>query len=188
MPTSANDSIIPGFDDRKNDALDIILERDPAKPGLMRIHLSNRIDNYNAPYFQRSIEKVIFSGYRRLVFSCAALGYVSSTGVGAFINIMRTLKSQGGDMVFTCMQDRVRDVFDILGFAGYFTFCDDEKTIFASTEQVALPTTIFPLVFSCPSCSRRMKTGKPGKFACSSCTTRFVVLKDGRVKPLKNLV
>ncbi len=124
MTYSGNNAIVPGFDDEKDDGLTIILERCGSDGERLTVHLHNRLDNYNAAFFQRAVEKIMLGGFKRLVFACSGLGYVSSTGIGAFTNILKDLHFMGGDMVLSRVQPRVYEVFELLGFTGFFTFVE----------------------------------------------------------------
>jgi len=181
-----NNQIVEGFDDEKDDGLAIRLELCEDAPSCLLIHLGGRIDNYNSLYFQRSIDKIIFAGYRSLIFQCASLNYVSSTGIGAFTYILKNLKLKGGQMLLSHVQSRVYDVFELLGFTSFFAFTEDDDAAARELSQSAMPApaqgNIFPLYFQCPRCSARLRTSKAGKFMCSSCKGRIVVDEGGTVK------
>ncbi len=186
MTYSGNNAIVPGFDDEKDDGLTIILERCGSDGERLTVHLHNRLDNYNAAFFQRAVEKIMLGGFKRLVFACSGLGYVSSTGIGAFTNILKDLHFMGGDMVLSRVQPRVYEVFELHGFTGFFTFVDEGS---AAPKDAGRPlilsrskAPVFPLAFRCPRCSARLKTAKPGKFLCSTCRTRMIVNAQGRVR------
>ncbi|MGO8694388.1 MAG: STAS domain-containing protein [Rectinemataceae bacterium] len=192
MTYSGNNAIVPGFDDEKDDGLTIILERCGSDGERLTVHLHNRLDNYNAAFFQRAVEKIMLGGFKRLVFACSGLGYVSSTGIGAFTNILKDLHFMGGDMVLSRVQPRVYEVFELLGFTGFFTFVDEgsaapkapprRRMRVDPSSSVARRPRVFPLAFRCPRCSARLKTAKPGKFLCSTCRTRMIVNAQGRVR------
>jgi len=48
------------------------------------------------------------------------LEYISSAGVGIFMDLFDFLEDKGGNVVFVEMQESVRRVFDIVGFLQYF--------------------------------------------------------------------
>lgn len=185
MDFRGNNAIIDGFDDEKNDGLSIILESCEKESGCIKLFLNNRIDNYNSAYFQRAVEKVVEAGYRHLLFCCSGLSYVSSTGIGAFTFILKTLQMRGSNMALLGIQSRVYDIFELLGFTSFFSFFDREDEALSSlrgTKAEAPRQNAFPLIFACPKCSKRLKTSKPGKFSCSTCKTKIVVDSRGNVR------
>ena len=178
MANFGNNAIVPGFDDGGDSGLSIILERAGADGRCLKVHLTGRIDTYNASYFQRSADLLISSGFHYLVFCCASLNYISSAGIGALTKIRESLKALDGAMFMVDLQPQVYDVFNILGYTSYFSFretADDAiENLKALAERRAAASGLFPLAFPCPRCSSKLKTAKPGKFICSTCKTRLV--------------
>ena len=185
MGIRGNNAIIEGFDDEKDDGLSIFLESCEKEPGCIKIHLNNRIDNYNSAFFQRAVGKVVEAGYRHLLFCCSGLSYVSSTGIGAFTFILKTLQTGGSNMALLGVQSRVYDIFELLGFTSFFSFFGREEEALSAlrgTKAEAPKPNAFPLIFTCPKCSKKLKTSKPGKYSCSACKTKIVVGSNGNVR------
>jgi len=184
MATLGNDAIIPGFDDGKDAWISIILERTDEQEHCLKVHVSGRIDTYNSSYFYAAAEKLVSSGFVYIVFCCANLDYVSSSGIGAFTRIHQAVKEKGGEMFMVDLKAQVYDVFNILGYTNYFSFretADDAiENLRASSGRRA--SALFPVSFQCPSCKARLKAPKPGKFMCSSCKIRIVIDKGGEIR------
>ena len=81
---------------------------------------NGRIDTYNSSYFKKSVDKLISSGFPHLVFCCASLGYVSSTGIGVFLKIREAIKAQDGEMFMVDLQPQVYEVFEISRIYQFF--------------------------------------------------------------------
>lgn len=124
------DVLIPNFGTEKNDYLQLALEGIEGFDAACIIHLDGFIDTYNSSFFQTKVTKVIAFNYKALIFDCQNLSYVSSTGIGAFINLWKAIRLQGGNFVFLNVQSKVMEVFQLLGFSKSFTF--------ASTLEEAL--------------------------------------------------
>ena len=74
----ANNNLVPGFNDEKEDSLKITLQKvDQVRNGII-LYLNGYIDTYNSSFFQKRVAKVVDAGYKNLIFNCAALNYVSS--------------------------------------------------------------------------------------------------------------
>jgi len=179
----ANDDLVNGFDDEKDESLNVKLEEVKEIEGGIGLYLTGYIDTYNSGYFQKKVQKVIEAGYNRLIFQCAGLNYVSSTGVGSFTSFLKALKAKGGDLVLVEIQPKVYEVFQLLGFAQFFnikdTLADATNLLLKGSSSEA--ESIFPKVFACPICSKKLKALKPGRFRCSECKTILAIDNAGQV-------
>jgi anti-anti-sigma factor len=179
----ANDDLVNGFDDEKDESLKLKLDKiNEVEEGLV-MDLTGYIDTYNSSYFQKRVQKVIEAGYNRLVFQCTGLTYVSSTGVGSFTSFLKALKAKGGDMVLLGIQPKVYEVFQLLGFAQFFNIKDslEEAVNFFKKGSSNGEESIFPKIFACPICSKKLKALKPGRFRCSECKTILAIDNAGQV-------
>jgi anti-anti-sigma factor len=179
----ANDDLVNGFDDEKDESLKLKLDKiNEVEEGLV-LDLTGYIDTYNSSYFQKRVQKVIEAGYNRLVFQCTGLNYVSSTGVGSFTSFLKALKAKGGDMVLLGIQPKVYEVFQLLGFAQFFNIKDnlEDAVNFFKKGSSSDDESIFPKIFACPICSKKLKALKPGRFRCSECKTILAIDNAGQV-------
>jgi anti-anti-sigma factor len=179
----ANNEIIPGFDDEKDEGLRIKLQVLPGASGCLLLVLTGYIDTYNSSFFQKQVQKVIDSGCTRLIFNCEGLNYVSSTGIGSFTAFLKAVKPRGGDLVLLEVQPKVYEVFQLLGFSQFFTIKDNLDDAIAYFHGGAGSQTplVFPLIFSCPVCARRLKAVKPGRFRCSECKSILGIDEGGKI-------
>ena len=178
-----NNDIVPGFDDEKDDSLKIKLQKVAEVQGCLSLDLTGYIDTYNSNYFQKRIQQVIEYNFIRLIFHCGGLNYVSSTGIGSFTAFLKAVKPQGGDLVLLEIQPKVYEVFQLLGFSQFFNIKDNFEDAVGFFRSGASPDTVllFPKVFNCPICSKKLKAVKPGRFRCSECKTILSVDDAGEV-------
>src|SRR5574344_722254 len=178
-----NNAIIPGFDEEKDDSLKIRLEKIDDVEGCIVLYLNGYIDTYNSSFFQKRVSKVVEAGYIRLIFNCGALNYVSSTGIGSFTAFLKTVKPKGGDVVLLEIQPKVYEVFQLLGFSQFFNINDSltDSIDFFKTSGVEIKSEVFPKIFACPICSKKLKATKAGRFRCSECKTILAIDNNGQV-------
>lgn len=179
-----NNNLVPGFNDERDDSLKINLEKLEEVDNGLVIYLNGYIDTYNSSFFQKRIQKVVEAGFINLVFNCASLNYVSSTGIGSFTAFLKMIKPKGGDIVLLEIQPKVYEVFQLLGFSQFFNIKDSttEALAFFKTGTVAGSSdSIFPKIFSCPVCSKRLKATKSGRFRCSECKAILAIDPQGQV-------
>ena len=178
-----NNDIVPGFDDEKDDSLQIKLQRVTETNDCLLMILAGYIDTYNSTFFQKRVQKAIETGYIKLIFQCGSLNYVSSTGIGSFTGFLKAVKPQGGDLVLLDVQPKVYEVFQLLGFSQFFnikTSLDDSINHFRM-EAPGDKASVFPKMFSCPICSKKLKALKPGRFCCLECKTTLAIDSTGQV-------
>lgn len=177
-----NNNLVPGFNDEKDDSLKISLDKVAEVPNCLNIHLNGYIDTYNSSFFQKRIAKVVEAGYINLIFNCSALNYVSSTGIGSFTAFLKLVKPKGGDVILLEIQPKVFEVFQLLGFSQFFNIKNSYAESLALFKNgVQQENTIFPVIFSCPVCSKRLKATRSGRFRCSECKSILTVDTQGQV-------
>ena len=178
-----NNDIVNGFDDEKDESLKIKLQKVSEVEGCLVLYLTGYIDTYNSNYFQKRVQKAIESGFIRLVFQCGGLNYVSSTGIGSFTAFLKAVKPRGGDLVLLEIQPKVYEVFQLLGFSQFFNIKDnlDDSINFFRHGAAAESVSLFPKVFACPICSKKLKALRPGRFRCSECKTILAIDNAGQV-------
>ncbi len=178
-----NNNIIAGFDEEKDDSLKIKLQKVDALDNCIVVFLNGYIDTYNSAFFQKRISKLIENGYVKIIFNCATLNYVSSTGIGSFTAFLKTVKPKGGDVVLLDIQPKVYEIFQLLGFSQFFNIkdsLDDAVSFFKSSKQET-KVSVFPKIFACPICSKKLKASKPGRFRCSECKTILAIDENAQV-------
>ena len=178
-----NKDIVPGFDDEKDESLKIRLQKVDSVDGCLILHLSGYIDTYNSSFFQKRVSRAVETGFTRLIFHCGGLNYVSSTGIGSFTSFLKMVKPRSGDLVLLEIQPKVYEVFQLLGFSQFFTIKDnlDEAVEFFSQNGPTENTQLWPKIFSCPICSRKLRATKAGRFRCSECKTILAIDNSGQV-------
>jgi len=172
----SNNSIIPGFDNDRDDSLAINLRKiENMKNGLF-IYLNGYIDTYNSSFFQKKITQVINAGYINLIFNCSSLNYVSSTGIGSFTVFLKMVKPKEGDVVLLEIQPKVYEVFQLLGFSQFFNIkntVDEAVGFFANGINAS--SSLFPAIIDCPVCAKKLRATRSGRFRCSGCKSIIAI-------------
>lgn len=91
------------------------------------IELKGRMDSINTHLFEQKIIQLISKENNSFIFNCANLEYISSTGMRSFLMVIRKLNEVGGKLVLTSLQENVKEVFELSGFASIFEFAKSEK-------------------------------------------------------------
>lgn len=88
--------------------------------GVLTLTVTGRIDTGTTDAFASALSACIDRGERRLILDLAAVDYISSVGLRAFILAAKRLSPLGGRIVLCAPQARIRQLLDIAGFASLF--------------------------------------------------------------------
>ena len=81
-----------------------------------------RIDTNNAAEFERDIAPALVEQGVDLVMDCSELNYMASSGLRVFQATMRTVvRSLGGQMKLTHVNDDIFDILKMTGFTRHIT-------------------------------------------------------------------
>lgn len=182
MADNTNTISIPGFEDGYEKNLKLSTDTIPGVSRSCVIFIKGQIDNFNASFFQEKMNRVLESPYRNIVFKCASLDYISSTGIGIFTKFFSDIRNRGGNVVFLDLQPKVYEVFQLLGFTHFFNIkADMAEAIEFLTDEKNIKVSIFPMSFECPICNAKLRTTHEGRFRCSNCKAIIAVSGDGKI-------
>ena len=176
--------------DQQSRATDIKLEEHPdlrltledAGPeGTVIVHQAGLIDTYNADFFRNQVTKVIEAGFRNVIIDSSATTFMSSCGIGAYTALLKSIRQSGGSLTIYGMPSKIYEVFQLLGFSSFFTFCSSKEEAIAMLSVDRVPRPAFPIQFSCPVCHKKLRAVRSGRFRCSSCKVILAVDKNADV-------
>lgn len=72
--------------------------------------------------FDEVLKPVAGSQHPRILMDLPDLTYISSAGIGSFIDVIRDVRQKGGDIRFCRMGPKVKRVFDLLDMDDFFSF------------------------------------------------------------------
>lgn len=101
------------------------------------IDLKGYLDAHTAPQLEKTFNELINDQKYKVVVNFDKLSYISSAGLGVFMLFIETMRENKGDIKFTNMQDKVYNIFDLLGFPMLYEFFkneDDAVQKFSSQE------------------------------------------------------
>ncbi len=165
----------------ENENLKLSLEETGIEDAVI-IVISGLIDTYNSDFFRIQATKVVEAGYRHIIINASAATFMSSTGIGAFTALLKHLRQRQGSMIIYAMPPRIYEVFQLLGFTSFFQFCDTRDEALERLESQPAEEKVFPRLFSCPVCQRRLKASRSGRFRCASCRVILAVNPEGDVQ------
>lgn len=80
------------------------------------LKVSGQIDAHVAPQFNKHLTEVVGKS-KKVVLEVSGLEYVATAGLGVMMASFNDVKSAGGDLILAGMSDKIRKVFDTMGFS-----------------------------------------------------------------------
>jgi len=99
------------------------------------LRLKGYLDAHTAPDLETALQKLIDEKRVKIIVSFKELTYISSAGLGVFMGFIEEVRSGGGDIKLTNMNQKIYRVFDLLGFPTLFEIRDDEGHAVGSFAQ-----------------------------------------------------
>lgn len=167
--------------DLRLDSIKVCPTRYAAVKNACFVTVEGYVDTYNSSYFKDKITELFNAGFERFILDFQNVKYVSSTGVGCIIAILKELRTVGGDLVLYKVSPEVYQVIQILGFAKIirkFDLKDEINEYFGEKKADAFS---FPAIATCPSCHKQLKVMHAGRFRCSGCSNIFSLQENGNV-------
>lgn len=87
--------------------------------GMLDAHTTNSLEDA----FKRNISK----GYIKIIVNLKNLEYITSAGLGVFMEFIEEIRENKGDILFCCYSQKIYKIFDLLGFPVIFQFFDEEN-------------------------------------------------------------
>ena len=87
---------------------------------IYRIAPQGRLDAVTVPALEVAIDEQLNARHFRLIIDLSEVGYMSSSGLRALLRARRQAQSGGGDVVLCAMNERVTEVFEMIGFNSLF--------------------------------------------------------------------
>lgn len=87
----------------------------------LTLALDGELDASSAVLLDAELNKPELLQYRKVLIDCQRLSYISSAGLGVFISHLQRLQDSEVKLVFFNMQEKVFNVFEILGLDSLMT-------------------------------------------------------------------
>ena len=107
-----------------------------AGQGVQLIRPNGLIDIITSPELDSCINRLIEAGLFRIIIDMSGTTYISSAGWGIFIGSLRSIRENGGDIVFINMPEAIRDFFTTLKLESKFSFFENQDDALAFFESL----------------------------------------------------
>lgn len=84
------------------------------------VSIDGRLDTVNAAEFQQKMDDMADADAAHVTVDCAGMEYISSSGLRAFISLLKRAGRLGGKVTVKNLSSSAREVFDMTGFSALF--------------------------------------------------------------------
>ncbi|MDZ7771154.1 MAG: STAS domain-containing protein [Balneolaceae bacterium] len=99
------------------------------------LEISGELDAHTASQLENSLKSLIDDEKHQIIVNCKHLDYIASAGLGVFMAYIEDVRSLGGDIKLTNMNENVYNVFDLLGFPTLYDIMEDEEEAIEKFEK-----------------------------------------------------
>lgn len=89
--------------------------------GILTVELIGNLDTASAGPAEAELTKLMESNANQLLLDFTDVPFIASSGLRVLLKIGQTLKANGGKLHICCINDTVREVFEISGFDRIFS-------------------------------------------------------------------
>lgn len=93
----------------------------------LTLSLDGELDASSSVLLDTELTKPEVLNFRKVMIDCQRLNYISSAGLGVFISHLQRFQDAGVKLVFFNMQEKVHNVFEILGLDSLMTIVPSEQ-------------------------------------------------------------
>jgi anti-sigma B factor antagonist len=91
------------------------------------LDLKGFLDAHTYPQLEGVFQKLIDARKFNIVVNCKDLTYISSAGLGVFMEFIEEVRKHSGDIKLSNMTPKIFNVFDLLGFPLLYDITSDEQ-------------------------------------------------------------
>ena len=97
--------------------MDTLLNKDT---GTITIVIDEPLNALHLKELQDEVDSLTLGFGTKLIFDCAGMDYICSSGLRIFLTMQKTAKEAGTELRIRNLQPNVKNVFDMTGFTALF--------------------------------------------------------------------
>jgi anti-sigma B factor antagonist len=95
--------------------------------GTQIVAFNGKIDTSTAPQVEQAFAILLDAGQPHLLANFENLSFISSAGLRVLLLTAKKAKLQSGDLKVCCLNETVKEVFDISGFSSILKVCTTQE-------------------------------------------------------------
>ncbi len=101
------------------------------------LYPTGHLDAHSVEKFEKEIVKMINGDIVNIVVNCSDLNYISSAGMGIIMGYLDEIREKGGDIKLSNVEERVYEIFDLVGFTEIYEFVENENSAIEKFSDVS---------------------------------------------------
>jgi anti-sigma B factor antagonist len=98
--------------------------------------VSGEADASSSIHLDRAINEAVNSKTDKILVDCSELNYISSAGLGVFMSYIEEMNAANTTMVIYGLNDKVKNIFQILGLDQLLKVVDNEEQAKAAVHEL----------------------------------------------------
>lgn len=101
--------------------------------GIYELKVGGEVDASSSIHLETAL-KAAMQDSKKILVDLKTLNYISSAGLGVFMSVLQDLENEGIEMIVFGMQEKVLEVFDILGLDQLMNIKRDKEEAIADLK------------------------------------------------------
>ncbi len=107
----------------------ILEEEETGDSGVRKIGLAGDIDSMGALMLEKLMGRLLTNNSLNIEFDFEKVSFVSSTGIGVLLGIVSSIRTEGGDVVFSNVSHKILSILKLLNLDEYFEINGASKIV-----------------------------------------------------------
>ena len=96
--------------------------------GIAVFKIDGRVDSDGAVMLEQHLLKATEDGHHKMVLEMADVRYINSAGLRILAEVLTINRENNGELYLVGLSNKVKRVFQIIGFDNFFKLFDDTET------------------------------------------------------------
>lgn len=102
--------------------------------GKVQAILQGEIDAYTAPVLREQLDGITISEGTQVELNFSNVNYMDSTGLSVIVAFYKSVVANGGEIVLTCLSERLKRLFDITGLTDIMNI--EVRKVISNNERI----------------------------------------------------
>lgn len=161
---------------------------------LATLALEGFIDTSTTPQLRKEFDNLVNDKFYNIIADFEKISYLSSTGIGVFIEFIGTIKENQGNILIIKVSDKIKKVFNMAGIEKIIKLFPTKETakeaLIAEKQALKEKSSAskliqFPFKSECPFCKQISWVPQADILRCPKCEQIFYINKQGHITLLK---
>jgi len=102
--------------------------KEEKKNDIVVCRLEGEITINNSPDLRKTFDQIIKRNEKKVLADFSGVSYIDSSGLATLIEMFQRLKKIGGRLRFCCMDQKVKNIFEVTKLHKFFEILDTQES------------------------------------------------------------